>query len=355
MKVKLNHIFFGGLISLLVGCNTLRDDSEMENSGVIVTDNSVAENDTLSQSDYFLKLNAEFSNKKKLRNDKLTAVIEEKEKILNGNTVSDETDLVIDSLILECEVLQQALDSLLQLIEEYKNDSLEIDTSMKVDSLIADSNYIQDAIIRFGKDNFQGNWSNDNSGATTCIAVGTYDNSTINRTVFKWDEAQLEDYNQIEKIELVLSTYRWVPKSNSSPDGYFRIYLSPILKSWNEGTVQDAGTCYSQSPNTASINGVTGSSRSFGEQWSVYGVGLDNDDASLYVTSDSKALVNSNEKFVFDVTNDFKAWRDGKADNFGWVLSNPREFNGIHETYPELVSSDSPDLSLKPKLLVYYK
>lgn len=355
MKINFNQILLGSLISLLVGCNTLKEDSEVDNSGVIITDNNIAENDTLSNSKYYLNLTSEYSNKKKIRNEKLTAVIETKEQILNGDSLTEDSDLVIDSLILECEVLQQTLDSLLQLIEEFKKDSLEIDTTLKVDSITADSSYIQDAIIRFGKDNYQGNWSNDNSGATTCIAVGTYDNSTINRTVFKWDESQLMDYNQIEKIELVLSTHRWVQKSNSSPDGYFRIYLSPILKSWKEGTVQDAGTCYSQSPNTPSIDGVTGSSRSYGEPWSVYGVGLDNDDASLYVTSDTKALVNSEEKFVFDVTNDFNAWIEGKAENFGWVLSNPREFNGIHETYPELVSSDSPDIDLKPKLLVYYK
>lgn len=335
-------------LSLLVGCFV---NSNEDHAGGVITDPTELQAET---SEYFQGLLKSLSEEESKQNSKLEEINLFKNEIFEGEVVRSDLDSKIDSLLYECDTLQDIIDSLMLLIKSFEVDSLQIDNSVQIDTLVSNSDIVQDAIIRFGRNHSGGAWFNDNSGATTCIAVGTYDNNTINRTLLRWDHTQLQNYGTIQKVELVIHPINWVQKSAQAPDNQFRIHLSPILKSWKEGNVIDNGECYSQLPNSSSIDGVTAMERFYQEPWGTVGVGLDNDDASRLVSSFALSTVQSENPFVFDVTADFNTWLSGESDNFGWVLSNPREFNGIHETYPELVSSDSPNELFKPRIIVYY-
>lgn len=346
-KSKLN-LTIALIFILIVGCFVNTDE---DHAGGTITDPTEIHAES---SEYYQGLQKSLSDQEAQQSSKLEEIIQFKNEIYEGEVVRGDLDSKIDSLLYECDKLQGVIDSLTVLIQSFETDSLKIDVTVQIDTLISNTDLVQDAIIRFGRSHSNGAWFNDNSGATTCIAVGTYDNNTINRTLLRWDHTQFQNYDNIQKVELVIHPINWVQKSAQAPDNQFRIHLSPILKSWKEGNVVDDGECYSQLPNSASIDGVTAMERFYQEPWTTVGVGLDDEDASPMVSAFALSTVESNEPFVFDVTADFNSWLSGDSNNFGWVMSNPREFNGIHETYPELVSSDSPNELLKPRLIIYY-
>jgi hypothetical protein len=200
-------------------------------------------------------------------------------------------------------------------------------------------------------------FENMNFGKIKTIAMGHYDNYTIDRVLIKFDLPTNILPSQIVSAKLQLTMMRWADLNKTS--GTVNLDVHKLLKSWNPGTgCSKTDSMYLGETNTAEINGVTSLDRTFGVKWNNPHVGIDDIDSEKAISATSTRTHPDLGNWNFDLTNLCKTWLTTPGANFGALirLREDQASNGISYAYPVFYSGDFDSVPAKrPKLVIYYQ
>lgn len=185
---------------------------------------------------------------------------------------------------------------------------------------------VQDGEVSFVQSQVVGNKSNENHDSWTWLSVGTYDYSTLGRTVIQFALPDSLKGAEVLSSSLVLEVQKWLSKSANDSAV---IIAHPIKKSWNEKE-------------------VTAQSTGNGSSWSKVGLDVNGLDAGEQVAQVSKKF-GTMGVWSLNLTPLVQSWLSGDVPNYGVVLRNSTEMQSTIHGYP-LFWSKNGDITKGPKL-----
>ncbi len=204
-----------------------------------------------------------------------------------------------------------------------------------------------------------GSWKNHNMGRNAAIAVGTYDDNTVVRSLIRFEMPKDLTSNDIKSAHMVLYTLCWQRKDMNVP---LRIDVHKMLRSWKQGEFYSPDYT-DKKLNGPTTDGATGVERFWGQQdgsedWNTPHVGMDDVDATSKVYASAELVYGDQTPWQFDITDLVKEWLDDPKGNHGMLLRSPTDqgIDGKNVSYPDIYSGDNVEHpQLRPKVIIQTK
>lgn len=178
--------------------------------------------------------------------------------------------------------------------------------------------------------------------------AGSWDLNTVGRLLWRMPIPDSLAGKTIVSAKAVFKVWQYCGRPVTGHD--YKVEAYRMRRSWKEGAGSFPGE-----PNSATIDGATSLGPSYGASWSKPLVALDGTDADASPASRSLLKYGDTTSMAFDFTGLVQGWLADPSTNHGVVFRSLEEIDPSFPDYPGFWTSNAPDSTLRPKIVIQYR